>query len=187
MQNEAVQAKRELRKEIKKLKAQFFALKSLEEQKALSEKVLAKIEAAPQFMDAKVVLAYYSLPDELYTHDFVARWAKNKTILLPKVVGDDLTLHQYIDEDSMQEGAFGIMEPATQEYRDFDSINLVIVPGVAFDRHGNRLGRGRGYYDKLFGNLLPVDVVKFGVCYPFQMVEEVPADDCDVPMDKVMV
>ena len=180
------QTKQALRQEIKKLKAQFFEANSLEQQRALAEKVLAQVEAAPEFMQAKVVLAYYSLPDELFTHAAVARWAESKTILLPKVEGDDLTLHQYCGAESMQKGAFGIMEPAAPQFCDYQSIDLVIVPGVAFDKKCNRLGRGRGYYDKLFGNLLPANVAKIGVCYPFQIVADVPAEDCDVAMDKVL-
>lgn len=180
------QAKQALRKEIKMRKADFFESYSSEEQVALSAHVLNRVEALPEFQRAKVVLAYYSLPDELYTHDAVARWAKSKTILLPKVVGDNLTLHRYCGLESMHKGAFGIMEPATPQFCDYQSIDLVIVPGVAFDKKCNRLGRGRGYYDKLFANLLPAKVAKVGVCYPFQIVDKVPAEDCDMQMDNVL-
>jgi 5-formyltetrahydrofolate cyclo-ligase len=132
------------------------------------------------------VLAYYSLSDELFTNDFVQRWADKKTILLPKVVGDDLTLHRYTNAMSMSEGAFGIMEPCTPEFTDYAAVDMVIVPGVAFDRQGNRLGRGRGYYDRLFASRLPHNIYKVGVCYLFQLVESVPTEPCDVQMDEVV-
>ena len=144
------------------------------------------VEELAVFREARTVLAYYALDDEVCTHDFVQRWAEKKTMLLPKVVGDDLTLHPYINILSMKEGAFGIMEPCTPQFTDYAAIDLVLVPGVAFDRQGNRLGRGRGYYDRLFGHLLPAGVRKVGVCYPFQLVEKVPVEATDVCMDCVI-
>ena len=157
----------------------------LQEQHALSEQILARVEQTPQLSEAKVVLAYYSLDDELFTHDFVQRWAGKKTILLPKVEGDSLTLHPYADTSSLKQGAYGIMEPCTPAFTDYAAVDLVIVPGVAFDREGNRLGRGRAYYDRLFADLLPDYIYKVGVCYPFQLVPHVPTEPTDVRMNIV--
>lgn len=87
--------------------------------------------------------------------------------------------------ESLQPGeAFGILEPVGELYTDYDAIDLIVVPGVAFDRHGNRLGRGRGYYDKI---LKETHVArKVGICFGFQFVEEVPVDELDVRMDLVI-
>ena len=170
---------------MREAKSAFFAATPLPERHVLSEQVLRQVEQLPQFVGAEVVLAYYSLDDELFTHDFVRRWADRKTMLLPRVAGDSLTVHQYTDILSMRRGAYGIMEPCTPEFTDYDAVGLVIVPGVAFDREGNRLGRGRGYYDRLFANLLPYNIYKVGVCYPFQLVPRVPTELTDVRMDKV--
>ena len=126
------------------------------------------------------------LDDELFTHGFVQRWADRKTLLLPKVQGDSLTLHRYIDSRSLGQGAFGIMEPCTPQFTNCSAVDLVIVPGLAFDAEGNRLGRGRGYYDRLFAELLPPSVYKVGVCYPFQMVPQVPTEPTDITMDEVI-
>ena len=156
------------------------------EQHVLSEQILRKVEQLPQFLEAKVVLAYYSLDDELFTHDFVQRWACKKTILLPKVAGDTLTLHPYTGILSVKQGAYGIMEPCTPEFTDYAAVDLVIVPGLAFDSEGNRLGRGRGYYDRLFAMLLPATVHKVGVCYPFQLVPHIPTELTDIRMDSII-
>ena len=175
--------KSELRKSIREAKRTFMRATPLLEQHVLSEQILRKVEQLPQFLEAKVVLAYYSLDDELFTHDFVQRWADKKTILLPKVVGDSLTLHPYTNILSVKQGAYGIMEPCTPEFDDYAAVDLVIVPGLAFDKEGNRLGRGRGYYDRLFAELLPPAVYKVGVCYPFQLVPHVPTEPTDIRMD----
>ena len=178
--------KHELRRQMRVAKREFFSTHTLQEQHSLSEDILGRVEQCEAFREARVVLAYYSLSDELFTHDFVQRWADKKAILLPKVVGDDLTLHRYTNAMSMSEGAFGIMEPCTPEFTDYAAVDMVIVPGVAFDRLGNRLGRGRGYYDRLFASRLPQNIYKMGVCYPFQLVESVPTEPTDVQMDEVV-
>ena len=177
--------KHELRRQMRVAKREFFSTHTLQEQHSLAEEILGRVEQSEAFREARVVLAYYSLRDELFTHDFVQRWADKKAILLPKVVGDDLTLHYYNGPLSLREGAFGIMEPCTPEYADYTAVDLVIVPGVAFDGEGHRLGRGRGYYDRLFATRLPYNIYKVGVCYPFQLVEHVPTEPCDVQMDCV--
>ena len=79
-------------------------------------------------------------------------------------------------------GDFNIMEPQNEPYKgDFD---LIVVPGVAFDRHGNRLGRGRGYYDRFLCQHL--NVKRIGICFDFQLVDEVPAEAFDIRMEEVI-
>lgn len=172
--------KKQLRKQIKERKKEF----SLPEKIELSKPIFEKIEKEELFKKAKVVLLYYSMDDEVYTHDFVEKHYKTKTILLPCVDGDDLILRQYLGIESMKAGEqFGILEPIGKEFRDTDKIDLMIIPGVAFDKEKNRLGRGRGFYDRL---LKTVNATKIGVCFDFQVVEQVPTEDFDVKMDVVI-
>ena len=103
--------------------------------------------------------------------------------LLPIVQGDILILRHYQGKDFMQVGAFGIEEPVGEEFTDYDEIELGIIPGVAFDRQGNRLGRGKGYYDKLLPLLKKS--YNIGICYRFQALEEIPAEPFDRNMDEV--
>lgn len=184
--------KREMRREIRRRKEVFFANTSAEERQRLANSILNNVAMTEAFKNAKTVLAYFSLDDELDTRAFLARMVQSKNanvrpkqILLPKVIGEELSLHPFNDEGDLQQGSYGIMEPQTEEIADYSKVDLVIVPGMAFDSEGHRLGRGKGYYDRLFANALNKDVVKIGVCYPFQMVEKVPSMDFDVKMDAV--
>ena len=181
-----METKQQMRAEMKKRKEEFFISHTSQQLLTLSNKILAKVEELPEFRKAEVVLAYFSLPDEVFTHTWVDRWSHEKTILLPKVVGDSLTIHKYSGADSLATGSFGILEPVTPCFTDFDKIDFVLVPGVAFDVSGNRLGRGRGYYDRLFHTLLPPRVFRVGVCFPFQLFPTVLVEPSDVPMHKVV-
>ncbi len=130
------------------------------------------------------MLLYHSLPDEVDTHALIRRWAGRKRILLPVVVGDDLELRLYAGDDRLAPGAFHIEEPRGEPFTDYAGIDLAVIPGVAFDRAGNRLGRGKGYYDRLLPRL--ADTYKIGLCYPFQLADSLPAEAHDVRMDEVV-
>lgn len=129
------------------------------------------------------MLFYYSLSDEVQTHEFVEKWYRQKDILLPVVKGDSLELRLYTGKGNMQTGeAYRIEEPAGAAFTDYGKIELAIIPGVSFDRQGNRLGRGKGYYDRLLPLLSSYNI---GICYSFQVCEQVPAEPCDRKMDEV--
>lgn len=76
------------------------------------------------------------------------------------------------------------MEPTGELFTDYDLIDVAIVPGMAFDREGHRLGRGKGYYDRFLAQL--PHIYKIGICFPFQLVDKVPADVHDILMDEVI-
>jgi 5-formyltetrahydrofolate cyclo-ligase len=126
---------------------------------------------------------YYSLKDEVQTDAFIEKWYQQKNILLPVVQGEDLILRQYTGKESLQTGAYHIEEPVGEVFSSYQKIDAVIVPGVAFDKKGNRLGRGKGYYDRLLPQL---KATKIGICFPFQLVEEVPTEPFDIKMDKII-
>ena len=102
----------------------------------------------------------------------------------PVVTGDDLELRVYTGPGDLATGAYGIEEPTGALFTDYDAIDFIVVPGVAFDRNGNRLGRGKGYYDRLLPRI--PSAYKAGICFPFQIVEEVPAETFDIRMDEVI-
>jgi len=173
--------KKELRKLVRGLKNEV----PLEIKKVRSRNVLRNLELLPSFDEAPTVLLYWSMDDEVYTHDFVNRWYIQKRILLPCVDGDDLLLRQYTGPDSMRPGPqFGIPEPVGELFVDYDDISLIVVPGVAFDRHRNRMGRGRGFYDRLLKTT--PNAVKVGIAFDFQLFENIPVEPFDVPMDAVV-
>lgn len=147
-----------------------------------SSLVFGKVEGLPEFQNAKSVLLYWSLPDELPTHQFIEKWSLTKQILLPVVKGDEMLIKPFAGTSELHKSDMGIWEPATQkEY--LKQIDIVLVPGVAFDKSKNRLGRGKGYYDRYFANK---NIVKIGVCYDFQLLENIPIDSFDVKMDMVI-
>lgn len=149
-----------------------------QEKAAESRLVWQHIEALPCFVASSHILLYHSLPDELPTHEVIDRWhTMGKTIYLPVVVGDDLVVRRYTPQ-AMQQGEFNIWEPIGNEI-DTDIIELIIVPGVAFDRQGNRLGRGKGYYDRLLSR---TNATCIGVCYKCQLAEYIPAEAHDRAM-----
>jgi 5-formyltetrahydrofolate cyclo-ligase len=153
-----------------------------------SETVMRQVEQLPEFQRARVVLLYWSMADEVQTHAFVERWYRDKVLLLPCVDGDDLRLRQYTGPQCMVAGEqFGIGEPTadTPEWTDLGAVDLIVVPGVAFDRHCNRMGRGRGFYDRLLKST--PNAIKFGVAYDFQLLDEIPVEPHDVKMDRVIV
>lgn len=150
-----------------------------------SETLMAQVEKLEKFQNAHTVLLYWSMDDEVQTHDFVNRWYKEKRLLLPCVDGDDLRLRQYTGAESMQPGPqFGIPEPVGPEYTTLEKVDMIVVPGVAFDRKRNRMGRGRGFYDRLLKST--PNAVKVGVAFDFQIFDAIPVEPFDVPMDAVI-
>lgn len=147
--------------------------------------IMQKVEQLPAFVDAKIVLLYWSMDDEVQTHAFVEKWYQSKTILLPCVDGDNLLLRQFYGKDTMRSGEqFGIDEPVGDIFSNLDKIDMIVVPGVAFDSKKNRMGRGRGFYDRLLKST--PNACKVGVAFDFQIVSSVPVDVFDVKMDKVV-
>ena len=174
-----MKSKRELRKYIRQLKT----LLTPAEKQRQANSVFHDIECLKQFKDAKVVLLYHSLPDELPTHSIIDQWSSTKTILLPRVDGEYLRLYRY-SPTLMVHGSYNISEPSMscQEYSIGD-VDLAIIPAMAFDRKGHRLGRGKGFYDRL---LATSSVMKIGVAFNSQIVRNVPADAFDIGMNMVI-
>ena len=173
--------KQTLRKQIREAKRAV----SFSEKERRSAAIMHQVEQLPRFLEAKVVLLYWSMADEVQTHDFVNRWYRQKTVLLPCVAGDDLLLRQYTGPECLKAGEqFGIGEPTGPEYSQVDQVEMIVVPGVAFDRKGNRMGRGRGFYDRLLKST--PNAYKVGVAFDFQMLDDIPMEPFDVPMDDVI-
>ncbi|WP_321518761.1 5-formyltetrahydrofolate cyclo-ligase [uncultured Bacteroides sp.] len=149
----------------------------------LSEKLFFHLESLPTFQKAKIILLYHSLKDEVRTHSFIEKWKEEKTILLPVVEGENLKLRIHKDSSSLRTGAYGIEEPTGKLFTEYDKIDMAIIPGISFDAHGNRLGRGKGYYDRL---LPDIKAYKIGICFAFQVSEDIPTEPHDTKMDLVI-
>lgn len=156
-------------------------LSDMEKEQAAAE-VFSQLENTAAFMMADNILIYHSLPDELQTIAFMKKWKGRKHFFLPRVNGVNLDLLPYI-ESELERGAYDIEEPTGSNLANVEDIDLMIIPAVAFDRRGNRLGRGKGFYDRL---LASSKSTKIGVGYEFQLMDEIPSETHDVPMDIVI-
>lgn len=173
--------KKELRKQIRAAKNAVPFCEKLQR----SESIMRQVEQLSEFQKARTLLLYWSMDDEVQTHDFVNRWYKEKCVLLPCVDGDDLRLRRYTGSECMQAGEqFGIGEPTGPEFTNLDTIEMIVVPGVAFDKQNNRMGRGRGFYDRLLKTT--PNACKVGVAFDFQMFVSIPVEPFDVPMNIVI-
>lgn len=153
------------------------------EKESAAQRVFARLEQSAAFVLADKVLLYHSLPDELSTHKFLQRWCHKKQFFLPRVNGVNLDILPY-EQSRMALGAFQIEEPLGNNIADIKDIELIIVPGIAYDRRGNRVGRGKGYYDRL---LASSHATRIGVGYDFQLIDEdIPSEKHDVAMDIVI-
>ena len=152
-----------------------------EEKKKESEDVMMKLENTQQFKSAKTILLFHSLPDEVCTHELIEKYASKKKILLPVIDGEKWHIREY--KGDLKTGEYNIQEPTGVNYYDYGSIDLVVVPGVCFDKDKGRVGRGKGYYDRI---LKEIKAFKIGICFDCQLLSKVPADEWDVKMDQVM-
>ncbi len=181
--------KRELRTQIRKIGALFRQERCTDFQKACtdwSESVCRSVLNTSQWQNAATVMLYNALPDEVDLQLLLRQaWQAGKRVLLPVVKGDGEMVVRLVEASTpFQCGAYGIQEPVGDDFTDYGQIDLIVVPGMAFDAEGHRLGRGKGYYDRFLpqaGN-----AYKLGVCFPFQFVDAVPVDPHDQRMDSVV-
>lgn len=174
--------KREIRRSVRGI---FSSLEAGEQERlgaSVVEALRARImESGPEL---RTILLYWSLPDEVPTHALADSLLEDGyTVLLPVVSGDGLVLRRYFGRESLISGAFGIQEPRGGDFTCLSEIGLAVVPGRAFSPAGVRIGRGRGYYDRLLPSL---SCPKIGVCFPFQLFDALPEEKHDVLMDEVV-
>ena len=134
-----------------------------------------------EFRLAKIVGAYFALGSEVTT-ELIIKHAKilGKKIALPRVEEDKITFYELSSTKSLIKGRFGIMEPPP--YEKMSKIDLLIVPGIAFDKKGNRLGYGKGFYDRLVSGKRTFSI---GLAYSFQLLENLPHEKFDKRLDAI--
>lgn len=169
-----------LRKEIGLLKSTY----TDEDLYNFSTHIFQRLTQTEAFKKAKCILAYYSFTQEVFTHDFIEKYAQEKKIILPVVEKDVLVLKEYKGKDQMHLSEYGILEPTGADFSDYSQIDLGIIPGVVFDKNLNRLGRGKGYYDKLLPLLDNAYLV--GICFSFQLKDTIPIEPHDFPMNSIV-
>ena len=151
--------------------------------KADAEVIISRLEQLPWFRDARTIMIYYPIHNEVDLRPLLKRYEGKKTFLLPVTHRWGIEPRQYLGEEMMQRGRFQIPEPQTSEYKG--KIDLILVPGVAFDLKCNRIGRGAGFYDRFLRRYKRVH--KIGVAYDFQIKKhELPQSFFDRPLQGVI-
>lgn len=141
---------------------------------------LHRLRTWPVWEKARTVCAFCALPSE---PDVLDPWPSDKQIALPRIEGDELIFRWVSSREGLVAGQFGIMEPTPDAVSAGCDFDLILVPGLAFDRQGGRLGRGRGYYDRFLSRASGIIA---GVCFEDQLIGTVPLDPHDVRMDVVV-
>ena len=147
----------------------------------LSGQVCRRLEELQPLKQAKVIMGFSSIRNEVNLRPWFQKLQnQGRTILLPRVEGENLQAVEFRPGEDMGRGSFGIQEPLGEPFA-VDKIDVVIVPGLVFDANGYRLGYGKGYYDRFLPRLNQ-QCFKCGICYEFQVVDNVYHHPGDVPV-----
>lgn len=153
-----------------------------------SSKIYGNLLNLPEFQEADYCLLYADFNNEVMTRDiFDECIRRKKKVFFPKCTKNDMNFYQVVSAGELRDGMYGIKEPINLniEYKYNEKINtLMIVPGVAFDIRGYRVGYGKGYYDRFLQDKPLVN--KVGLSFSYQLTEEVPNDEYDIKMDKLV-
>jgi 5-formyltetrahydrofolate cyclo-ligase len=139
------------------------------------------------FKKAKIVMFYMSFGGEVDTSDMIKEAKRlGKTVVVP-VCGKNRIIKPSMlkDKGKFLKGPYGILEPVLKKPISLKSLNLVIVPGLAFDKKGNRLGRGKGYYDRFLARL-PRNVMSIGLAFHFQILPFIPTTPTDIAVKRII-
>lgn len=159
--------------------------KEIQNKKEKSKSIVHQIINHSKYKEAHVIACYCSLNDEVNLDEiFFDAWSKGKRIVVPKVKGQTMDFYEIKNMDELEIQSYGIREPKHEVIFEKNKIDLIFVPGVVFDLDGNRMGFGKGYYDRYLSDL---DVYKIGVCFQEQICEHVPTNQYDIQMNEVVI
>jgi len=171
--------KNKIRKKLLEARQSIPTLEVLEK----SNIILSKLSSLSLFQKARKILCYISFDNEVYTHGFIKKYAKEKEMYVPVVKGKEIIPSLIKEWQELRTGAYGILEPSEIKAIEPEKIEMAIIPGIAFDIHGYRLGYGKGYFDRL---LKKTNAFKIGIAFDFQILENVPHEGHDVRMDAII-
>ena len=177
--------KKEIRSAILKKRKSMLFSEVLEK----SERIKEQIFHADEFKDAKTVLFYVSYDNEVYTHKMIKKSLEiKKQVIIPKIDMKNRTIlcSSLTQWDDLLAGAYNILEPRQECLNEvaLESIDLIIIPGIAFDYRGNRIGHGMGYYDRLLQKKMKAN--RLGLAFELQIVESIPTDKYDIKVEKIV-
>jgi 5-formyltetrahydrofolate cyclo-ligase len=175
---EKAQAREEIRRRLERLTA--------EQKRAAGERIRRLVAALPEFQRARSVFLFVSIGDEVDTRPLIAdALAAGKVVAVPKVDRKRKTMDARRLRDlqtGLAPGVFGILEPEGAEVIEPREIDFVLVPARGFDRQGNRLGRGGGYYDRYLAHP-GFRAMRCGIAFAAQVLDSIPHTAKDLPVD----
>ncbi len=156
----------------------------------LSNKVFFNLKGIPEYSRAKSLMVYLDYKNEVETKEIIEDVLRqNKNAIIPISKPDTLELHlsNLISIQDLEVSTYGILEPKKDKIFTVlpEIIDIVIVPGVVFDKNGYRIGYGKGYYDRFLSSL-DHKFIAIGICYDFQLIDEVPKDIYDYQLDYIV-
>ena len=146
-----------------------------------SNSIFEKVIDSEEYKSSRVIGLYKSLPSEVNTDRLIEYSLNDKVVLLPRVEGDNIVFYRIFNNQEFVKSSFGIYEPTQGEI--ITSIDLLIVPGICFDKHCNRIGFGKGYYDRF---LEGKDIRTIGICFEEQICGSIKTDEHDKKLSKVI-
>lgn len=171
----------------RKLRTAFLERRELHSPLKKKEKdalILKRLGSFDEFKRAKEFFTYLSHKGEVATDAIVAKFINKKKIVVPRISGKLLHLHELHEKAEFVKGRFGIREPkncARKAKRG--TVDVALIPGIAFDETGHRIGFGGGYFDRFLKKLRCTTI---GLAYEFQIIEKVPTHKYDVPVDYIV-
>lgn len=166
-------------------------LRNQEKEKRLSKSlaILGKFFQLQEFNNSLTILFYAAFAGEVDTFEMIKRALNlGKKICLPKIVEDKKDIIPTLVDDlknGLENGHYGIKQTKNSKILDMKNIDMIVVPGIAFDKNNNRLGRGGGYYDR-FLKRAPLDIPTIGLAFDFQIVDNLPLNEYDVSVNRVL-
>lgn len=158
---------------------------SLEQIEEASHRLCEKFLASEAYQRAQSIYGYLSYNQEVRTEEILRRaLADGKRVAVPKVFGDDMKFLWIDDLDHIAPGAFNIPEPIADDPEADDFTALILMPGLAFDPEGHRLGYGGGFYDRYLAE--HHDHTLVALCYDFQLFDHLETEAHDIPVDLVI-
>ena len=174
--------KESVRKEYKQKRAQL----SIDDKKSKSKSARNMFLQSEFYKNSRCLMVYMSFGKETETDEIIKQALLDKKILsVPVTNAQTGEMRAVIIDENTQYtvGAFGIREPVSENICPIKDIDTVLIPGIAFDKKGNRMGFGKGCYDKFLEGF---EGVKIGFCYDFQIAPDVPVEEYDIPMDYII-
>lgn len=158
--------------------------KNIKNKEVLDDKIFNKIIELKEYKESKLILIYVSLNNEVDTLKLIEHSLKiGKKVAVPKCEGDNIVFYNINKLSDLEEGSFRILEPRTNEVINNFSDSICIIPGIAFDKENNRIGYGRGFYDRF---LEEYNGTKIGLAYRECICDKIDNETTDIKMDIVI-